>query len=97
VPEIIGAPLARVEIWEAGKIEGKRWRVTERELVIYFKPGDGSAYFLREHLPLTDKRALWIAVQMARAMGKSEVFWHCVGNRNTRYIEGVVVRTYEHE
>ena len=91
-------PAARIEIWESGaRLPNGKWRLNTRELVYIFKPGNGSCYFLRNILPLSDKTALWTAARLARASGMKRVYWHHLGNRNMRVIEGVIIYTLERD
>ena len=89
---------ARLEIWESGQRQDGKWVLRWRHLVlwVHLAGGDGG-YFLRDRLPKTDKRALVVAARVARVLGMNVVKWRNIGNRNTRYIEGVRFDTYKHE
>lgn len=89
---------ARLEIWESGECRDGKWCLRQRELVLWVHPAGGDeGYFLRDKLPNTDKRALVAAARVAQTLGMNVVRWQNIGNRNTRYIEGVRFDPYKHE
>ena len=87
----------RLEIWEGGRLKDGRWRVEVRSLVLRARLSDGTSIFLRDALPRSDKQALLHAARVAHALGLSTVTWRNIGNRNTRYVEGVRFDPYKHE